>query len=187
MQQQGNTTGYTKGDLIRRLPQITIATFAPSSGDAEGIVTFRVKVQGLSRLLAIDIGIGIAPEEGQDQVLYPVNPGTVQITPVMRREGNPALALKPALLVPALVPVLFTISEGYLAGGDQGVPLTGDEAWLDIVLDPLEYVDSGIIGRMLVEVTGTYVGGIMDPKIIEHVLGQLRVNDSTSLRFQTGE
>lgn len=187
-QEEGNTTGYQRGNLRRRLPQITLISFDEIvTPDALVPVTFRIKVQGLSRLLAVEIGIGIASKEGTDRITYGVSPGTVQITPVFRREGHPPLPLKPAMLVPQNIPCLFIIANGTLAGGDANVPLGGDEAWVDIVVDRNEYFTSNIIGRLMAEITGTYIGGIAEPKVIERTLGELRALGPDTVTFTTGE
>lgn len=190
---EGETTGFRHGNLRFKLRPVTGINFDSGNPDnAEGIVSLKWWLRGLSSLLNVFITGAIAPAEGTIRPNYPALPGVMQVTPYSKTAGGTVLFGKPLGLVPQSIPHTFVLGAGFRQGGAGTVPVggdygasLGDGALIEVFLTPTEYEAVDLAGNFVLDVTADYNGAWWDVDAIQKLFGELTIDSTNILKVQT--
>jgi len=197
MANQTDTSGGTRsaltGNVRRYLSAQSILRF--TSGEGGQVVqqfTKRLRISGLSALASAQIIVAIIPDDGQPQITYPANPGTVQAFPWIKPPEGYYILGKPTTQAPVKLPHIFTFAPGWPPGGD---PTAASQTFgcpafdgVDIVLtiDPTQYSILGIRAALVISGVMDYTGAWWDARTVENVLGGFKSDQVNCVTTSTG-
>ena len=183
---QGEASSYKYGLFKRKLPALTLVRIGTGEGESTGIITKKVRLNGISSLLNVSIAAGLQGPEGSRQVVYPANPGTIKVTPFANPPDIRApLLLKTLSLVPQTLPHAFALGSGFQANGGP-FPLMGDfgtsicdGADIEVELDRADYAGTSVEASLILICAAEYNGSWWDVETIEQLLAKFEVSNVT--------
>lgn len=189
---QGEANSYKYGLFKRKLPGSTVFRFTSDESPESGIVTKRLRLRGISSLLNVSIAAGLQGPEGSSRVVYPANPGTINVVPFVDPPDIRApLSLKPLSLVPQTLPHAFALGGGFAANGGD-FPLMGqlgtvicDGADIEIEVDSAAYAGTTLNAVLVVVCAAEYNGSWWDVDTIEALLSKFEVENAKASTFST--
>lgn len=168
-----------RGVVQRQFKRIMLGKVDHGSSDSSS-VTASVFLMNLSKSVSMDISVGVVNTLNDGvAVTYPALPGTLQITPITKGDGNDVDLLgNPIFSSPNFTGPL-TIPNGWEFA--TMVP----KARVDVVFNPTPW-PTGFVGLVVLDIMAEYTGRWWDPTAVAQLLNKIVLIPGGQPFYRTG-
>lgn len=160
-----SASAIQRGEVQRTLKRIILAKFS-TTGIQGNPFTARVVLRNLAKSVGVGIQVGWVDADNNLKPTYPTTPGTLQITPITRGDGNDSpLYGNPIFSSPGFSGPL-TIPNGWEF--NSMVPSCA----IDVAIDPNEWGNSAT-GQIGLDINLEYCGAWWDPETVMNLLNRV--------------
>lgn len=189
MAEQGGTTGFEYGNLKRQLADVTLFYIKSSVPAGGGETTYQnsVRLKGLSGVLKLGVAATYVDNKSNNQQLPAPLPGAVcQIVPINKTTMANAGWLRPVFQDPTVTDNSNAPLPAQLPVGWEGSFTTATDMEVQVSITDNAFINTGLDGRIVVQITVEYDGKWWDIQAIERAIGQCRFAGDASEAITIG-